>query len=70
MAGRPAAAPDPRCRTGRVLCIGKTSRTLRWMVDGQTPSTMAVRFGTQYTPDPRGCVPHLLEVTTPCVDPL
>ncbi|AKN70844.1 hypothetical protein QR97_14390 [Streptomyces sp. PBH53] len=54
MAGRPAAAPDPRCRTGRVLCISKTSRTLRWMVDGQTLSTMAVRFGTQYTPTREG----------------
>ncbi|MEU2062326.1 L,D-transpeptidase family protein [Streptomyces sp. NPDC013455] len=48
--GQPAAAPDPRCLTGRVLCISKSSRTLRWMINGQTLSTMAVRFGTQYTP--------------------
>ncbi|WP_030345692.1 L,D-transpeptidase family protein [Streptomyces sp. NRRL S-1022] len=54
MAGRPAAAPDPRCLTGRVLCIDKTSRTLRWMVDGRTLSTMAVRFGAQYTPTREG----------------
>ncbi|WP_055493297.1 murein L,D-transpeptidase [Streptomyces sp. TP-A0356] len=50
MGGQPAAAPDPRCMTGRVLCISKTSRTLRWMIDGRTVSTMAVRFGAQYTP--------------------
>lgn len=50
MGGQPAAAPDPRCMTGRVLCISKTSRTLRWMVDGRTLSTMSVRFGARYTP--------------------
>ncbi|MET9011528.1 L,D-transpeptidase family protein [Streptomyces olivaceoviridis] len=53
-AARPAAAADPRCLTGRVLCISKTSRTLRWMVDGRTLSTMAVRFGAQYTPTREG----------------
>lgn len=52
--GRPPAAPDPRCLTGRVLCISKTSRTLRWMIDGRTVSTMAVRFGAQYTPTREG----------------
>ncbi|MEU9555253.1 L,D-transpeptidase family protein [Streptomyces fumanus] len=50
MGGQPAAAPDPRCLTGRVLCISKTSRTLRWMVDGRTLATVAVRFGSRYTP--------------------
>jgi peptidoglycan hydrolase-like protein with peptidoglycan-binding domain len=54
MGGQPAAAPDPRCLTGRVLCISKTSRTLRWMIDGRTVSTMAVRFGTQYSPTREG----------------
>ncbi|MGW0768426.1 L,D-transpeptidase family protein [Streptomyces sp. NPDC002676] len=54
MGGQPAAAPDPRCLTGRVLCISKTSRTLRWMVDGRTLSTVSVRFGTQYTPTREG----------------
>lgn len=52
--GQPAAAPDPRCMTGRALCISKTTRTLRWMVDGRTVSTMAVRFGSQYTPTREG----------------
>ncbi|MEU7055335.1 L,D-transpeptidase family protein [Streptomyces sp. NPDC046197] len=54
MGGQPAGAPDPRCLTGRVLCIDKTSRTLRWMVGGRTLSTMAVRFGAQYTPTREG----------------
>ncbi|MBU6533669.1 L,D-transpeptidase family protein [Streptomyces sp. NPDC057245] len=54
MGGQPAAAPDPRCLTGRVLCISKTSRTLRWMVDGRTVSTTAVRFGSQHTPTREG----------------
>ncbi|CAL9457910.1 L,D-transpeptidase family protein [Streptomyces sp. enrichment culture] len=54
MGGQPADAPDPRCRTGRVLCVSKTSRTLRWMVDGRTVSTMPVRFGSEYTPTREG----------------
>ncbi|AQS67910.1 L,D-transpeptidase family protein [Streptomyces pactum] len=54
MGGQPAAAPDPRCLSGRVLCVSKSSRTLRWMVDGRTVSTMPVRFGSQYTPTREG----------------
>jgi hypothetical protein len=54
MGGQPAAPPDPRCLTGRVLCISKTGRTLRWMVDGRTLATMAVRFGAQPTPTREG----------------
>lgn len=54
MGGQPAAHPDRRCLTGRVLCISKTSRTLRWMVDGRTVSTVAVRFGSQFTPTREG----------------
>ncbi|MGW0870228.1 L,D-transpeptidase family protein [Streptomyces sp. NPDC002740] len=53
-AARPAAAPDPRCLSGRVLCIDKTTRTLRWMVDGRTLTTVSVRFGSQYTPTREG----------------
>ncbi|PIB04801.1 hypothetical protein B1C81_31890 [Streptomyces sp. HG99] len=52
--GQSAAAPDPRCMNGRVLCVSKTSRTLRWMIDGKTVSTMDVRFGSQYTPTREG----------------
>ncbi|MFF7971771.1 L,D-transpeptidase family protein [Streptomyces sp. NPDC007905] len=54
MGGQPVGAPDPRCLTGRVLCIDKTSRTLRWMIDGRTVETMSVRFGAQYTPTREG----------------
>ncbi|NEB79303.1 L,D-transpeptidase family protein [Streptomyces sp. SID14478] len=52
--GQPAAKPDPRCMTGRVLCISKTSRTLSWMVDGKRLLTVDVRFGSQYTPTREG----------------
>ncbi|MBT3151671.1 murein L,D-transpeptidase [Streptomyces sp. CHD11] len=54
MGGQPADAPDARCRTGRVLCISKSSRTLRWMIDGRTVSTTPVRFGSEYTPTREG----------------
>jgi hypothetical protein len=52
--GMPAAKPDRRCMTGRVLCLAKSSRTLTWMVDGKVMSTMDVRFGSQYTPTREG----------------
>ncbi|MFC9247266.1 L,D-transpeptidase family protein [Streptomyces sp. NPDC057136] len=52
--GRPAAKPDERCMTGRVLCISKNSRTLSWMIDGRVLSSMDVRFGSQYTPTREG----------------
>ncbi|QIG45614.1 murein L,D-transpeptidase [Nocardioides anomalus] len=45
---------DARCKKGRVLCIDKTSRTLRWVVDGRVLKTVDVRFGSQYTPTREG----------------
>lgn len=54
MGGQPADAPDARCLTGRVLCVSKSSRTLRWMIDGRTVLTVPVRFGSQYTPTREG----------------
>ncbi|MER7759909.1 L,D-transpeptidase family protein [Streptomyces sp. NPDC097619] len=48
------AAPDPRCLTGRVLCISKESRTLAWMIDGKVVSAMDVRFGSENTPTREG----------------
>ncbi|WP_354437892.1 L,D-transpeptidase family protein [Marmoricola sp. OAE513] len=45
---------DPRCRTGRAMCVDKTSRTIRWVVDGEVQRTMAVRFGSSYTPTREG----------------
>jgi Putative peptidoglycan binding domain/L,D-transpeptidase catalytic domain len=53
----PANAPgklDPRCMTGRAMCVSKTSRTLSWMIDGKVLTTMDVRFGAQYTPTREG----------------
>lgn len=51
---RPAAKPDKRCMTGRVICISKNSRSLSWMIDGKVVSSMDVRFGSQYTPTREG----------------
>jgi lipoprotein-anchoring transpeptidase ErfK/SrfK len=39
-------ALDARCLTGRVLCIDKTSRTLRWVIDGHVLQTLDARFGS------------------------
>jgi hypothetical protein len=50
----PIAKLDPRCLTGHVLCISKTSRTLSWAVNGKVRSAMDVRFGSQYTPTREG----------------
>lgn len=47
-------ALDPRCRTGRVLCVDKTTQTLRWVVDGQVRETVDVRFGASSTPTREG----------------
>jgi peptidoglycan hydrolase-like protein with peptidoglycan-binding domain len=37
---------DPRCLTGHVMCIDKTSSTLRWVVDGHVRQTLDARFGS------------------------
>ncbi|MFF5975936.1 peptidoglycan-binding protein [Streptomyces sp. NPDC012769] len=47
-------APDPRCMTGRVMCISKESRTLAWMIDGKVVSSFDVRFGSENTPTREG----------------
>ncbi|MFE2286866.1 peptidoglycan-binding protein [Streptomyces sp. NPDC059443] len=49
-----ADAPDPRCMTGRVMCISKESRTLAWMIDGKVQYTLDVRFGSENTPTREG----------------
>jgi hypothetical protein len=36
---------DSRCLTGRVLCIDKSSSSLRWVVDGDVQVTLDARFG-------------------------
>ena len=45
-------ALDPRCKTGRVLCVDKTSRTLRWVVDGKVLKTLDARFGSTLNDTP------------------
>jgi len=48
------AALDARCLTARALCVDKSSSTLRWVVDGKVRQTLAVRFGSSYTPTREG----------------
>jgi hypothetical protein len=45
-------ALDARCETGRALCIDKTSRTLRWVVDGHVRQTLDARFGSTISDTP------------------
>ena len=48
----PPGALDPRCRTGRVICVDKTSRTVRWVVDGKVQLTLDARFGSTLNDTP------------------
>lgn len=45
---------DARCRSGRVVCVDKSSRTLRWVVDGEVRKTVDVRFGSSELPTREG----------------
>ncbi|MBI4898852.1 MAG: peptidoglycan-binding protein [Actinobacteria bacterium] len=45
---------DAKCLSGRVLCIDKSTRKLRWMVDGQVAKVFDVRFGSELTPTREG----------------
>ena len=45
---------DKRCLTGRVLCIDKTTSSLRWVVNGKVRTTLAARFGGPSTPTREG----------------
>ena len=47
-------ALDPRCRTGRALCVDKSTNSLRWVVDGQVLATHDVRFGSDELPTREG----------------
>ncbi|WP_432558590.1 L,D-transpeptidase family protein [Granulicoccus sp. GXG6511] len=51
---RPGPSVDARCRTGRVLCISKSDRKLRWMIDGQVIREFDARFGSTATPTREG----------------
>ena len=43
---------DARCLHGRVLCVDKSSRTLRWVLDGHVVRTLDVRFGSTVNATP------------------
>jgi peptidoglycan hydrolase-like protein with peptidoglycan-binding domain len=45
---------DPQCRTGRALCVDKSTNSLRWVVDGEVISTFDVRFGSDELPTREG----------------
>lgn len=47
-------ALDPRCTTGRAMCVDKSSRSLRWVVDGVVLTTVEVRFGSDELPTREG----------------
>ena len=47
-------ALDPRCMTGRAMCVDKTSRSLRWVVDGTVRTRFDVRFGSDELPTREG----------------
>ena len=48
---KPRTGPlDQRCTTGRTVCIDKSTRSLRWVVDGNVRLTMDVRFGCPSSP--------------------
>ena len=50
----PGPRLDPRCLTGRAMCVDKTSRSLRWVVDGRVRIGFDVRFGSQELPTREG----------------
>lgn len=52
--GTQAKGLDPRCMTGRAICISKRSNMLWWVIDGKTQMSMEVRFGTKELPTREG----------------
>ncbi|MER7557631.1 L,D-transpeptidase family protein [Nocardioides sp. NPDC126508] len=50
----PAGKLDPRCLTGRVMCIDKSTSVLRWVIDGTVRMSVEVRFGSQELPTREG----------------
>jgi peptidoglycan hydrolase-like protein with peptidoglycan-binding domain len=49
-----AGTLDARCRTGRALCVDKSTSSLRWVVDGTVLKTFEVRFGSDELPTREG----------------
>jgi peptidoglycan hydrolase-like protein with peptidoglycan-binding domain len=52
--GGSAGGLDPRCLTGRAMCIDKTTNQLVWVVDGDARLRFDVRFGSVQTPTREG----------------
>ena len=53
----PAVDPgslDARCLTGRALCVDKSDRALRWVVNGRVVMEMDARFGSSEFPTREG----------------
>jgi peptidoglycan hydrolase-like protein with peptidoglycan-binding domain len=51
---RTNGALDPRCTGTRVMCIDKSQKVLRYLVDGKLVMTLDVRFGSIYLPTREG----------------
>ena len=49
-----AASMPSRCKVGRVVCINKSTNTLRWVVNGSVRLSMSARFGSTRTPTREG----------------
>ncbi len=49
-----AGGLDPRCLTGRVMCISKRTNALVWVIDGQPQLRFDVRFGSAELPTREG----------------
>ena len=45
---------DPRCMTGRALCISKRTNSLVWVINGKPQMRLDVRFGAYETPTREG----------------
>lgn len=45
---------DSRCTHGRVVCVDKSTRTVKWVVNGQVRLSMSARFGSSRTPTKNG----------------
>lgn len=50
----PTMTLDPRCKTGRAICVSKRESTLAWVVNGKIQFTMDVRFGSSKLPTRNG----------------
>ena len=50
----PATGLDPRCMSGRAMCVNKSTNMLTWVIDGRPQMRMDVRFGSAELPTREG----------------